>query len=294
MKGCHICLILFWVALSACTSDVDEKLEVQLPIGFTATTDIDAREVASPTITNMSVYAYYTGSSSWEAYNKTSVTPNFMSNQKIAKSENSDTWTYSPIKYWPNTVNDKISFFAYTPFEETSKESGSKITFDNNGDPSFTCTLPSVIPTSEPNLFLASLTDQTKNAPNLTFNFKYALTKVSFKVENQTGADITVSSLQITAPQVGAFKFGGTNNGYTCVAEGNSLSTEFTTATLPSAAISTGATSGSLGTCYLLPDNTHVTCKLSYNASGEKTFSLGNTEKEWTSGGSITYNLILK
>ena len=30
---------------------------------------------------------------------------------------NTGGWTYSPVKYWPNNKNDKISFFAYAPYE---------------------------------------------------------------------------------------------------------------------------------------------------------------------------------
>ena len=63
------------------------------------------------------VLAYYTDNGVYSA----SATPNFMYNTKVS----TDSWTYTPIKYWPNeygsTANsetrvDKLSFFAYAPW----------------------------------------------------------------------------------------------------------------------------------------------------------------------------------
>lgn len=43
-------------------------------------------------------------------------TPNFMYNQQITFSSSDAKWSYTPIKYWPNNVNDKLTFFAYAPY----------------------------------------------------------------------------------------------------------------------------------------------------------------------------------
>ncbi len=42
-------------------------------------------------------------------------TPNFMDNQKVTYS--STMWVYNPVKYWPNNSNDRVSFFAYGPYD---------------------------------------------------------------------------------------------------------------------------------------------------------------------------------
>ena len=47
--------------------------------------------------TGFGVFAYYTDGASYPATN-TSLKPNFMYNTKVSGS----TWSYSPIKYWPN------------------------------------------------------------------------------------------------------------------------------------------------------------------------------------------------
>lgn len=76
------------------------------------------------------VFGYYTDASTYAAA-KTAGTaiPNFMYNQKVEFTDtnddgNPDSWTYSPLKYWPNeygataaaTDTDLLSFFAYAPY----------------------------------------------------------------------------------------------------------------------------------------------------------------------------------
>ena len=98
------------------------------------------------------VFAYYTGGTDYAV--ATTVTPNFMYNQKVEKNASSGdgttegtkfevtTWKYDPIKYWPNefaagdvdtqnpdaqgaTSNGKVTFFAYAP----------QISTPSNGNP---------------------------------------------------------------------------------------------------------------------------------------------------------------
>lgn len=48
-----------------------------------------------------------------------------MYNQAAEYDSKTSAWTYSPIKYWPNRDGDKISFFAYAPYESNG-QSGTK------------------------------------------------------------------------------------------------------------------------------------------------------------------------
>ena len=48
-----------------------------------------------------------------------------MHNQMVKFDGTNNVWTYSPVKYWPNRQNDKISFFAYAPYE-SDWQNGSK------------------------------------------------------------------------------------------------------------------------------------------------------------------------
>lgn len=60
------------------------------------------------------VFASYTGKDPWTSANGF----NFMFNQQVTKSGSN--WTYTPIKYWPTTQGDKISFWAYAPYESSN------------------------------------------------------------------------------------------------------------------------------------------------------------------------------
>ena len=62
------------------------------------------------------VFAFYTKA---EGYNNTKDTPNFMYEQSIKKGAGEAEWTYSPVKYWPNTNGEQITFFAYYPAGKT-------------------------------------------------------------------------------------------------------------------------------------------------------------------------------
>ena len=66
-----------------------------------------------------------------------------MYNQKVAYSASE--WGYTPVKYWPNTEGDKISFFAYAPYVDESAAGGSTPSFQGNtvaGFPKLTYTVP--------------------------------------------------------------------------------------------------------------------------------------------------------
>lgn len=123
------------------------------------------------------VYAYYTDNGDFDpAYS----TPNFMKNQKVTSADNGLNWTYAPVKYWPNEVTDKLSFFAYAPWVSAPTVAAS-------GDPVLTFTVPDDV-TAHTDLLVAdasalkNLTKQTTTG-NVLFNFKHALSRVGFKVE---------------------------------------------------------------------------------------------------------------
>ncbi len=70
------------------------------------------------------VFGYYTDN---KPYSETAI-PNFMYNQKVSGA----TWTYSPLKYWPNEFGtgaisegqDRLTFFAYAPYVDVNPETG--------------------------------------------------------------------------------------------------------------------------------------------------------------------------
>lgn len=79
------------------------------------------------------VIAYLTDDQTWSAAKSGIVDfttsgnfprPDFMYNQPVTWNETDSRWTYSPMKYWPNSTNNAtnryISFFAYAPFVDSS------------------------------------------------------------------------------------------------------------------------------------------------------------------------------
>jgi len=64
----------------------------------------------------MGVFASYTGVRSYET---TTAKPNFMWNQVLTYNTAETRWDYNPAKYWPNSTDDHLTFFAYAPYVKT-------------------------------------------------------------------------------------------------------------------------------------------------------------------------------
>ena len=92
----------------------------EVPIEFTVPEEAGTR-AALPTYissgfktnSTIGVFAFYTGQTAWASASSTA-TPNFMYNQSVQRQLNGS-WSYSPIKYWPNQQDDKLTFCAYFP-----------------------------------------------------------------------------------------------------------------------------------------------------------------------------------
>lgn len=158
------------------------------------------------------VYCYYTDNGN---YVQGTSTPNFMLNQKVYNSNYAShsngaaaTWTYSPIKYWPNEYGtgansdntDKLTFRAYAPYSTGSTNSISNLP----GESTATTTLTYTVSNSDPvDLLWASnavsnLTNLTKQTTTGTvnFTFSHALSKISFSHQAVVDAvDPTTSAL---------------------------------------------------------------------------------------------------
>ena len=138
-----------------------------------------------PTNSSFGVFAYYTGQSGWEAV-KTTITPNFMYNQKV--DYNGTTYTYSPLKYWPNTSGDQITFLAYYPHDDSeisfveSTDGTTKYSNASQGLPKATFT---VTKTTDQTDFMYSevLTDKTSTDGKISFTFKHALAQVNIQAK---------------------------------------------------------------------------------------------------------------
>ena len=173
------------LTVSSCSNDADLTLKTPdnaIEFGTYVGRDAQTRAHSIENVAKLAedegfgVYAYYTNDGD---FNSDSSEPNFMRNQQVTSTDGS-TWTYAPVKYWPNEVTDKLSFFAYAPWVKTP-------TVDESGDPVLTFTVPDDV-TAHTDLLVAdasalkNLTKQTTTG-NVLFNFKHALSRVGFKVE---------------------------------------------------------------------------------------------------------------
>lgn len=186
-------LSLLLCLTTGCERGTEDDVTEQMPVAFTACTDGEeatrAGVITNGNLASMGVFASYTGQGNWSA---SSSKPDFMYNQPVNKSGGS--WTYSPVKYWPNTVGDKISFFAYAP--HTDKVSGLTVATGNTtvGYPKLNYTVPAAA-ASQTDLLAAVPKLNLTKGDNVAFRMGHALTHVLFRLK--TTSDVTVTRLEV-------------------------------------------------------------------------------------------------
>jgi hypothetical protein len=130
MKRYLILMTAATALLAACSNDADNEgyEPSNMAIAFEANEEGSATRAPGMIVDTdalktlqqgFGVFGSYTGRLTYE---NTTVSPDFMYNQQV-KWE-TDAWTYSPVKYWPNNSTDYVSFFAYAPYEATPKDDG--------------------------------------------------------------------------------------------------------------------------------------------------------------------------
>ncbi|MDD2477051.1 MAG: fimbrillin family protein [Dysgonamonadaceae bacterium] len=139
-------------------------------------------ETNLPTL-GFGVFAYYTDGGD---YTVGTSTPNFMYNTKVSTAS----WTYAPIKYWPNETTDKLTFFAYAPYSDGTQNNISDFTTNTTpGDPTLKFTVNETAKSQSDLLYAEATTDNLINQSKQTiggkvvFPFKHALSRIGFKVE---------------------------------------------------------------------------------------------------------------
>lgn len=128
------------------------------------------------------VFAYYTDGTDFD--NATS-TPNFMYNQPVNWTTK---WEYAPVKYWPNEISDKLTFFAYAPYSNGNYHNISDFsTKTDGGDPTLKFTVYETAKGQTDLLYAdaANLKNLTKQpiGGTVSFPFKHALSRIGFNVQ---------------------------------------------------------------------------------------------------------------
>lgn len=145
----------------------------------------NANELAE--VGGFGVFAYEQGNLDYATYSTIKTYPNFFYNQQVKGYDNSDAlitdattqtvdhWSYEPTKYYSNNTGAKHSFFAYAPYQADMTPA-----FIIGSAPTVKYNIKQDIDLlwSEPYI--------NKEKPGvtetLTFNFKHALSKLTFKV----------------------------------------------------------------------------------------------------------------
>lgn len=125
------------------------------------------------------VLAYYTKQ---DDFNITNHTPNFMWNQEVT--HNGTNWEYTPVKYWPTKVKDKVSFFAYAPYVASGNANGIVLSGNSaTGAPTATITLPDD-PSKTIDFVAAVQMNKTHDkGTNVSFTLLHEMTRVKVQAK---------------------------------------------------------------------------------------------------------------
>lgn len=241
MKNYHLLAAVALIAMAGCSQNeiTDVSPDANPVVGFDIytggqtkglITNTDGNGVTATGIqtTGFGILAYYTGQTAWDASG--SFTPNFMWNQQVTYN---DAWIYTPVKYWPNTTGDKVSFFAYAPYSSDQASTGSE---------TFGIKLPANTATAKPtiefklddnakdmvDLVAGFQKDQEKRTAAVGFDLKHLLSRVEFKAKLDASISGGATHVFITGMRILGKDNYGTNGNQ---AGGNSSSKFYEKAT---------------------------------------------------------------
>lgn len=190
----------------------------------------------STTGSGIGIFAFYQSAKSNgypTDFNNHLGTPRFMYNQKLSSTTTDNvnyTFSYEPQKYWPNTPNDQLSFFAYAPYKAGFDWDDMRITSNLTGD-KITRTFPIYSwPKDQIDYLWADPVLNVKRddprSESLSFDFKHVCAQVGFKIAvcknssgtpvstnwTDTGKSITVKSVKLEGVY-SSFNYRVTSNG---------------------------------------------------------------------------------
>lgn len=197
MKTNHIYLygtiMMVAIALGACTTNDEPSSNNERTanaIRFAANTEQNSRtgDITTNNLTSFNVYAY-TGTGTSPVV--------FMDNVNVTKNSN-NSWTYSPIQYWP--AKDKVNFYAFAPSTWVGSTGPvNPVTYDAYQSDE------DIVYAVSPGL------SGNNGSPNaqVVFNFRHALSKVSVKLSStNTNLQVKVTNVALANIQTkGNFHF---------------------------------------------------------------------------------------
>ena len=178
-----ICLLAFAaILLSSCSIKGESPcINSRQAIGFgtyVGTTRTTA--ITTANITSFGVYGYYSDGAPWTS----NLVPNFMFNQKVEGS-NASGFTYSPVKYWPNEQDDKLSFFAYAPYMNGTNGISENSLNITPGAPSIKYEMPSSEDSQADILWatpVLNMAGRDQGASKVLLKFNHSLSALGMKI----------------------------------------------------------------------------------------------------------------
>lgn len=207
-------------AKDAANSDFGQNaIEFGTYLGRDAQTKGEITNTTSIGTSGFGVTAFYTGQKKWTEYG-TATAPNFMYNQQVTKS--GDAWTYSPVKYWPTMKGDKISFFAYAPYNAAGIELAAKNATTANTSLTFTVQddAANMVDFVTAQVIDAQQKDAAAGGQDaVKFNLKHELSRLAFKVKTSDDmaaeSHVVLKSVKLDANasfyKSATYTFGNTN-----------------------------------------------------------------------------------
>lgn len=194
-------LTIAMLALAACSENeiTEQNPAVNKAIGFDTYTSVQTRGTEGNLVTlqgdNFGVMAYQTTG----AYSTTGAKSEFMKNQPVSWNTGTNKWEYNPVKYWPAGTDEKVSFFAYSPYDsDGTVYNAATISADASNNPKIGFTLlnyqASMIDllVSDPAASGCVTTDLTSASGTVKFKFIHPLTRVV--MEAKTDTDISANT----------------------------------------------------------------------------------------------------
>lgn len=201
-KSLWAIIALAGLTISSCTNDevipntsVDNAIEFGTYVGRDAQTRASVFKDDVMKTAGFGVYAYYTAQTAWESY-ASKGGPNFMNNTKVTWNSTKSMWEYTPVKYWPNNTNDKVSFFAYAPWQENV--GNSNITLNQDAASLDFKVQNDITKQTDLTWSATEHMDETKQSigDKVDFLFKHALARIDFTLQaavDQTAAGGTIA-----------------------------------------------------------------------------------------------------
>lgn len=190
MKLQYICTFITLICLlTGCSlTDIQEDgMEKGKGIYFSTYTGVQTKgtEVTQGTMesSGFGIMAYLT-----QGDYSTNYTGRYIDNELVEW--NGTKWTYSPTRYWPNNGVDKLSFFAYAPYDEDGTK-GIAINDGTGKDPQLDFTLQT--PKEQIDLVVAASKNLKAGTVNLSFQHVLTGVKLYAKPSDDLSANKQVS-----------------------------------------------------------------------------------------------------